>query len=158
MILLLPQSLGKLAATCCCCLVAKLWPTLCDPMDCGLPGFSVHGISQTSILEWVAISFSMGSSWPRDWTHISCLVGKFFLSLNHLKTNVKSGQENIAHNHMASGWVTRLRRRANQSSQQLYFLVHSTTIFPLLIQNIESISLFYVIMYFNMDSTVCRLQ
>ena len=42
----------------CCCLVAKLCPTLRDSMDCSLPGSSVHGISQARILEWVAISFS----------------------------------------------------------------------------------------------------
>ena len=40
--------------------------TLADPMDCSLPGSSVHGISQARILEWVAISFSRGSSQPRD--------------------------------------------------------------------------------------------
>ena len=40
--------------------------TLCDPMDYSLPGSSVHGILWTIILEWVAISFSRGSSWPRD--------------------------------------------------------------------------------------------
>ena len=45
-----------------CCLVAQSCPTLCDPMDCSPPGFSVHGISQARILEWVAISFSRGSS------------------------------------------------------------------------------------------------
>ena len=51
--------------------------TLCDPMDCSWPGSSVHRISQTRILEWVAISFSKGFSWPRDWTHVSHLAGKF---------------------------------------------------------------------------------
>ena len=45
----------------------------CDPMDCGPPGSSVHGISQSRIMEWVAISFSRGSSWIKDWTHISCI-------------------------------------------------------------------------------------
>ena len=53
-------------------LVAKLYLTLRDPKDQSLPGSSVHGISQTRTLEWVAISFSRGSSWPRDQTHISC--------------------------------------------------------------------------------------
>ena len=43
---------------CCCCLVAESCPTLCDPMDCSPPGSSVHGILQSRILEWVAISFS----------------------------------------------------------------------------------------------------
>ena len=51
--------------------VAQSCPTLCNPMDCSLPGSSVHGIFQASILEWVAISFSRGSSWPRDRTQVS---------------------------------------------------------------------------------------
>ena len=41
-------------------------------MDCSPPGSSVPGISQVRILEWVTVSFSRGSSWPRDWTHVSC--------------------------------------------------------------------------------------
>ena len=53
------------------CSVAKLCLTLCEPMDCSPPGSSVHGIFQTRILEWVAITFSRGSSQPRDLTHIS---------------------------------------------------------------------------------------
>ena len=55
------------------CVHAQLCLTLCDPMDYRLPGFSVHWISQARILEWVAISSSMGSSQPRDWTCISCV-------------------------------------------------------------------------------------
>ena len=47
-------------------------------MDCSPPGFSVHGISQTKVLEWVAISFSRGSSRPRDRTWVPCNVGRFF--------------------------------------------------------------------------------
>ena len=58
---------------CCYCLVAKACLTLCDPMDWSLPGFFLHGISQARILEQVAISFSRGSSQPRDWTCISCI-------------------------------------------------------------------------------------
>ena len=46
---------------------------LCDPLDCSLPGSSVHGILQARILEWVAISYSRGSSQPRDRTYVSCL-------------------------------------------------------------------------------------
>ena len=46
--------------------VAQLCPTLCDPMDCSLPGSSLYGIFQARILEWVAISFSRRSSQPRD--------------------------------------------------------------------------------------------
>ena len=40
------------------------------------PGSSVHGILQARVLEWVAISFSRGSSWPRDWTQVSCIAGR----------------------------------------------------------------------------------
>ena len=53
-------------------------PTICDPMDCSLPCFSVHGIFQARVLEWVAISFSRGSSRPRDWTQISRIVCRWF--------------------------------------------------------------------------------
>ena len=52
--------------------------TLCDPTDCSLPGFSVHGIFHARILEWVTISFSRRSSWPRDWTQVSHIVGRRF--------------------------------------------------------------------------------
>ena len=58
--------------------VAQSCPTLCTPMDCSLPGFSVHGIFQAIVLEFVAISFSRGSSRPRDWTQVSCIVGRCF--------------------------------------------------------------------------------
>ena len=59
-------------------LVAQLCPTLCNPRDCSLRGSSVHGILQARILEWVAISFSRGSSQPRDQTWNSHTVGRFF--------------------------------------------------------------------------------
>ena len=55
----------------CACSVAKSCLTLCDPMDHSPPGSSVHGSSQARILEWVAISFSRGSSQSRDWTQVS---------------------------------------------------------------------------------------
>ena len=58
--------------------VAQSCPILCDPMDCSLPGSSVCGIFQARILEWGAISFSRRSSWPRDWTRVSCIVGRCF--------------------------------------------------------------------------------
>ena len=48
----------------------------CDPMNCSLPGSSVHGILQARILEWVAISFSRGTSQPRNWTQVSRIVGR----------------------------------------------------------------------------------
>ena len=56
----------------------QLCPTLCDPMGCSPPGSSVHGIFQAGVLEWVAISFSRGSSQPRDHTWVSLIVGQCF--------------------------------------------------------------------------------
>ena len=65
------QSKGWSACECVCSIISNsLWH-----MDYSLPGSSVHGLSQARILKWVTISFSRGSSWPRDWTqfsYISC--------------------------------------------------------------------------------------
>ena len=58
--------------------VAQSCPTLSDPMDCSPPGSSIHGIFQARVLEWDAIAFSRGSSWPRDRTQISCIVSRCF--------------------------------------------------------------------------------
>ena len=60
---------GKLAQSC---------PTLCDPMNCSSPGSFVHGILQARILEWVAVPFSKGSSWPRGRTQVSGITGRSF--------------------------------------------------------------------------------
>ena len=59
-------------------LVAQLCPTVCDPMVCGPPGYSVHGILQARILEWVAMPFSRGSSWSRDRAWVPCIASRFF--------------------------------------------------------------------------------
>ena len=58
--------------------VAQSCLTLCNPMDCSLPGSSVQGIFQAIVLDRIAISFSRRSSWPRDWTWVSCLVDRCF--------------------------------------------------------------------------------
>ena len=58
--------------------VVQSCPTLCDPMDCSLLGSSIHGIFQARILEWVAVSFSRGTSRPRDWTQVSITVARRF--------------------------------------------------------------------------------
>ena len=58
--------------------VAQSYPTLCDPMNCSLPGSSVHGIFQARSLEWAAISFSRGSSPPRDGNLVSRIEGRCF--------------------------------------------------------------------------------
>ena len=59
----------------------QLCPTLCDLRDCSPKGSSVHRILQAGILKWVVLSFSRGSSQPRDRTHVSmspALAGRFF--------------------------------------------------------------------------------
>ena len=58
--------------------VAQSCPTLCNPMD-----YTVHGILQVRILEWIAFPFSRGSSQPRDQTQVSHISGRFFTSLSH---------------------------------------------------------------------------
>ena len=59
-------------------LAAKSCPTLWDTVNCSPQGSFAHRISQTRILEWVAISFSRGSSWPSDQTLVFCTAGRFF--------------------------------------------------------------------------------
>ena len=64
------------------CVCAQLCPTLCNTMDCSLPGSSVYRTFQARILKLVAISYSRGSSRPRDWTHVSCIscIGRQILN------------------------------------------------------------------------------
>ena len=69
--------------------IAQSCPTLSDPMDCSLPGSSVHGIFQAIVLEWIAISFSRGSSRPRDQTQVSCIVDRQLNRLSHQGTVVR---------------------------------------------------------------------
>ena len=60
-------------------LISQLCPTLCNPMDYSPPGSSLRGILQESMLEWVAVSLSRGSSQPRDQTQGSNhITGRFF--------------------------------------------------------------------------------
>ena len=67
-----PSAQGPLPfSTCCWCLVVKSHSTLCNPIDCSPQGSSVHGIFPARMLEWVALSFTRGSSWPKDRTCIS---------------------------------------------------------------------------------------
>ena len=73
-------------------LVAQLCPTLCNPKDCNLPGSSVQGISQARILDWAAISFSRGSSRPRDQTLIFC-IGRILYHQGSLMKHRVSGMK-----------------------------------------------------------------
>ena len=79
------------------CVCSQLYLTLWDPMNCSLPGSSVHGISQTRMLEWIATSFSSGFSRPRDWTIGSCLFftteppGKPICEFTVINNSIKLG-------------------------------------------------------------------
>ena len=117
-------------------LVTQLCPTLCDPMDCSLPGSSVHGILQERILEWVVIPFSRGFLWPRDRTQVFHIAGRFFTiwatreaqSLKKKKKKKKNKKTNFAKGEdwRAPRWVNspgagrwcleRLRKRRNSFS------------------------------------------
>ena len=69
------------------CVTAQSCSTLCDPMDCSLLGFSLHGIFQARILEWVAISFFRGPSQPRDWIRFLHWQADFLLQ-NHKGSHI----------------------------------------------------------------------
>ena len=77
-LLLFTGLVGLKIMSACLCMVccAQSCPTVCDPMDCSLPGSSVHGISQA--LEWVTMPSSRGSSQIRDWTSVS-IIGRRIL-------------------------------------------------------------------------------
>ena len=72
------------------CLQAQSGPTLCNPMDCSLPGSSAHGILQARILEWVVMPSSRGSSQPRDRICVSWIASGFF-------TTEPPGKPNLFH-------------------------------------------------------------
>ena len=67
-------------------------------MDCSLHGFSVHGIFQARVLEWVAISSSKGSSQPRDWTCVSCIGRQISYHSSHLTMGT------VLVHHLFPGW------------------------------------------------------
>ena len=63
---------------CVFCVSDSVCLILCDTINCSLPHSSIHGILQARILEWIAMPFSRGSSWPRDQTQVSCIADRFF--------------------------------------------------------------------------------
>ena len=78
--------------------VAQSCPALCNPLDCSLPGSSVHWILQARILEWVAISFSRGSSQPRNRSWVSRNTGRFFTiwATRHLRLQQNVTQADVS--------------------------------------------------------------
>ena len=79
-----------------CVLVTQLCPTLCNPMDCSLPGSFVHGISQARILEWEAVPFYRGSPCQRRGDRTQVLIRQILYHLN------PQGSPNLGLNHRGS--------------------------------------------------------
>ena len=82
--------------------------TPCNPRDSSPPGSPIPGILQARILEWVAISFSRGSSQPRDWTWVSCIAGRCFIlwvnaGLNEAQAGIKIAGRSINNLRYADG-------------------------------------------------------
>ena len=103
-----------------CKVISNSW----DPMDCSLPGSSVYGVSQARMLEWVAISFSRGSSQPRDWTWVAYIAGGFI-----------------------TGWVTR------KTCTQFKIIFKQTLIFSLIYELFRSMSFsFQTLGHFKISS------
>ena len=90
-----------------------LCSTLCNPMDCSLPVSSVYGIFQARILEWVAISFSRGSSQPRDQTWVSHIAGRCFTVWATREAHLKVGG---LKNRKEARWREYKRRRLQSCS------------------------------------------
>ena len=95
----------------CCvlCLFTQSCLTLCDPMDCSPPGSSVHGILQARTLEWVTISSSGRSSWPRDWLPTECCMacaGRWVLHQHCLGSPGTNGSA-LCRERSLSQWSTR---------------------------------------------------
>ena len=108
--------------------VAQSCPTL--NMDCSPPGSSVRGIFQARVLEWIAISFSGGSSWPRNLTRVSCIAGTCFTvratreAIFYVSYNLKS-RFLIRSYRIASqkwdGWINRYFQISNQKDSSIHF-------------------------------------
>ena len=121
-------------------LVILLCPPLCDPMDYSPPGSSVHGILQTRILEWVAISFTRRSSWPRDWTQLSCIAGRLFTVWTTREGNGNPLQYSCSENPMDGGaWWPTVHRVTKESdtSQQ----ITNNLIYLFLLSSVSSLSI-----------------
>ena len=112
---------------CVCAQSLQLCPTLCNPMDHSPVGSSVHGILQARILEWVAISFSRGSSWPRDWTHVSC-IGRWVLF--NWATWDTAFQTGILHGELCNTVILTVTHWALKRDLQLSSQCASPLVFP----------------------------
>ena len=100
--------------------VAQPCPTLCNPMDRSPPGSSVHGLLQVRMLEWVAISFSRASSWPRDgisWPGDAGTAGRLFTIWA-----TREAQTQVVYNFL----VAMLRKKIKRNVKLTLIMFYST--------------------------------
>ena len=102
----------------------QLCPTLCDPMDCSLPGSSVLGLLLARVLEWVAISFSIGPFWPRDQILVSSeSLGRPTLPASNLY--FKSAQKTSGFSRFPRAqWLTLQPQRQSGQGRETFFMWH----------------------------------
>ena len=119
----------------CVCVSVQLCPNLCNQMGSSLPGSSVHGIFQERILEWVAISFSRGSSQPRNQTHVSWCVSRSPALAGRSFTSAPPGKPMICeYINTNSGFYKVGKSRPHRKSPVLMLLSIFTKIYnPILI-------------------------
>ena len=84
--------------------VTQSCPTLSGPV-----GYTVHGILQARILEWVAVPFSRGSSQPRDRTQVSCFGGRFFISADIYRENLKCSMRQLVTYKNSLSWLVEMQ-------------------------------------------------
>jgi len=115
----------KFDCMCVCVLVGQSCLTLCDPTDCSPPGFSVHGILQARILDWIAIPFSRGTSQPRNRTLVSCMAGRFFTIWATAMVNnftLELREKSSTH------WISLLKKVGETTRSFRYDLIKSLTL------------------------------
>ena len=120
-------------------LVASSSLNLCDPMGCSLPGSSVHGILQARILQGVVIPFPRGSSWPRNWTQVFCIVGRFFtiFTIYYSLLATREARDLVLFNYrpLYCIWHRQITQNLNWASKGIMGLWGSTCFNALIILN-----------------------
>ena len=120
----------------CVCSVIQSCPTLCDPLDCSPPGSSVLGISQARILEWLAISFSRGSSQLRDQIRVFCIfcIAGDTLPLSHRGSPIYTHTHTHTHTQLYTDFNLRC------TFIHPHFLIHYLLVYSTLYLDLSSSS------------------
>ena len=116
----------KVAESLTTCVSAQSCLTLCNPMDCSLPGFSVHRILQARILEWVAMPSSRGSSRPRDWiyfSYIACIGRRVLYHKAHLGSPASLWSSSKTHQTKQSAYHYNCAHRPQEAPDEPCFCI-----------------------------------